>query len=176
MNDQQGRKKMIKKYTINILDLSPDNDLYYFLQKVTGNIVDYACLPEKWEELILKSSPELGKYIIEGIKKDIQADKDSIRFINLIKTSNSSESFEMQIPFDDFLNQIAIFLGIIFTAGGSKVFAELLKIWVEEKKSRKIRIKNENTEIEIQGNVTNNQIEEIVNILETRFNKSKIIK
>jgi hypothetical protein len=67
-------------------------------------------------------------------------------------------------------------LTVAFAAGGIKLLLELFKTWVEDRKGRKIRIKKGDIEIDLEGGVSKEQVEQALKILEEHFEESKIIK
>jgi hypothetical protein len=70
---------------------------------------------------------------------------------------------------------MATAIASICAAGGIKMFVELLKAWVEERKGRKIRIKRGDLEIEVQGGVTKAQVDQLIKTFEKELGPSRII-
>jgi hypothetical protein len=58
----------------------------------------------------------------------------------------------------------------------SKVLLDLIKIWVEEKKGRRIKIKKGDVELEIAGGMSAAEIQKILDLFEEKFGKSRIIQ
>jgi hypothetical protein len=74
----------------------------------------------------------------------------------------------------DFVD-IAEIIMAIGAAGGVKVLVEALKLWVEERKDRMIKIKKGDVEIVLQGNVGKKEIDRAVRLFEQQFKEKKLI-
>jgi hypothetical protein len=72
-------------------------------------------------------------------------------------------------------NAISNCVFTLCAAGGLKWFIDLLKIWVEERKGRKIKIKHGNNELEIVGGVSEQQLKKVALFFEEEINKTKSI-
>jgi hypothetical protein len=67
-------------------------------------------------------------------------------------------------------------LSLICVGGGYKLVVELLKLWVADRTGRKLKVKKGDVEIEIQGAIDPEQIEQLTEMLKTSFEPSKIIE
>ena len=74
------------------------------------------------------------------------------------------------------LEQMGTSIALICAAGGTRALISLLKAWVDERRGRTLRVKQGDSELEIQGGMSLSQIEQLVAIFEKTFGKSKIIK
>ena len=62
---------------------------------------------------------------------------------------------------------LATMISALCTAGGAKIFVDFLKVWIEERKGRLIRIKKGDVEVELQGAVNVTQIQRAIELLES---------
>jgi hypothetical protein len=128
----------------------------------------------KKKKEIIEQSPILGPYLIKGQEK---VDDTSTNLIRLnICQSKLDGSSVVESPWGAIIDNISNSIAVVCAAGASKAFIELLKLWVNERKSRSIKIKEGNDEIEIKGGMSEKKIEKVIDMFERRFGKSMIFK
>lgn len=78
--------------------------------------------------------------------------------------------------YSELMQVLGASLTAVCAAGGAKMFIEILKVWLEERKGRRVKIKKGDIELEIQGGVSKEQVEQIIMLLDVRLTPSKIIQ
>ena len=128
---------------LHIVEESGDGSLYTFLEQYLSN--------------------DLGKYVGD-------AERDSFLPMKFQFHWNYMHSTTLIQPNSvDLLRDISIPVGLVCLYGASRMFIDLLKAWVEERKGRKIRIRYGQTEIEIQGGVSEADLLPLRKILDEHF-------
>lgn len=54
---------------------------------------------------------------------------------------------------------ITVVTAMLSAAGGMKMILEMVKLWVEERKERRIKLKMEDIEVEVQGSMSKREIQ-----------------
>jgi hypothetical protein len=121
-------------------------------------------------------NPLIRPHLILGIKNHIDNTNQKIEIIGIPPKQDiyNKRKISIPIPWDVILSSLTASVGLICAAGGSKSLIDLLKIWVENKKSRKVKIKKGDIEIEINGDVSLKQLKNISNLFEETFHKPHI--
>jgi hypothetical protein len=124
-----------------------------------------------WEKEVMKRYPDMGSFYVEGIKRNSSKQTGDIK-IAAVPPALS----EIRAPVEPFLSAIATGIGLACSAGGTAMLADMLKTWVERKKGRKIRIKRADVELEIEGSVTRQELEQIIDVFNNHFSKRTVPK
>lgn len=157
--------------------ISGNDELAHYLEELTGA---YLAAGPEWEELLLSRSPVLGRYITGAHTEGIEAQRDAIR-LEVPESDNQfgggrNRRFEISCPWDVILRGISMPLTLACAAGGAKVLVDLLKLWVEDRKGRKVTIRHGDDEIELAGGMSDHDLERAVKLFERRFGQSKILR
>jgi hypothetical protein len=76
----------------------------------------------------------------------------------------------------NWIDPVLELLSFICATGGAAKVLSFIQAWVEERKGRFIRIKNEHGEIEIRGGVSEEQISNLIKMFNTQLKPSDQIK
>jgi hypothetical protein len=87
------------------------------------------------------------------------------------KTPHTIKPHKLRSP--DAIDGLSASIAAACVYGASKYFVEILKIWVDERKGRKLRIIKGDKEIHIEGGVTKKKVKEIIRLIDSEFEKSK---
>lgn len=158
-----------KDFPIIVIDESSNvTEFLLFLEQIAG--IDVNQDLNGWEEELSSKSPILGKYIIRGTKNNINIDIDDI-ILNIPNPEDGSPGSKLKfsLSWDVILQNVSIPVAIACAAGGCRAFIELVKIWAEEKKGRRIKFRKGDIELEIQGGVDQKSIEKLINMFEQKF-------
>ena len=153
------------------IEISSDSDLGAFLETELGLLIQPKT--DQWKRRIQKQSPTLAPYLITEIQNEI-SDENVYIFLNYRDFRVSSRK-SLQVSWDLVLKEVGSIVTIICAAGGSKAFMDLLKSWVEKSRSRKIKIKKGDIELEIQGGISEKKLKETIELFEESFGESKIL-
>ena len=124
-----------------------------------------------WDKSITKKYPITGKFWVQGVKKNSSLHRLHVR-MDVVPPA----MLEVRAPVEPFLNSIAAGIGVICSAGGTAVLVDVLKTWVEGKKGRRIKIKKDDFEMEIEGFVTQKELEQLIDTFDKHFNKPTILR
>jgi hypothetical protein len=124
-----------------------------------------------WDNNIIKKYPTTGKFWVQGMKRNL-----SFHSIDVRMDAVPPAMLEMRAPIEPFLTSIATGIGVICSAGGTAIFVDILKTWVEGKKGRRIKIKKGDFEIEIEGFVTPKEMEQLIDTFDKHFSKQTILR
>ena len=155
---------------ILLQDLTADGSLRYFLETHLCSSLHPSA--KDWKEAVLRQSPTLGPYILEGASQPPPR-PDAVRLF--IPTARSSTPMALR-SWDSVLSNLAVPIAIVCSAGASRSFLELIKAWVEERKGREIRIKHGDSEVVIKGGVSDRDFERAVALFEKHFRRPPILK
>lgn len=116
----------------------------------------------------------LKPYLLEGSNGNYTSFLNEICVFS--KEPYTSTNPSLRCSWETLLKDVSVPIALVCAAGGSKAFIDLLKCWVEERKSRKIMIKEGDTEIVIEGSMSRKDIDRTIEIFEKHFGRSKILK
>ena len=93
-----------------------------------------------------------------------------------IPDASDSASLRLNAPWDHYLDQLGHIVSAICAAGGSAAFSGLVKAWLEERKARRIVIKKDGVELELQGAVSKERLEEMIKMFEISPDESRTLE
>ena len=146
-----------------VTDSSDAASFVEFLSKIC--CVNHTPSDPKWREIVLASSPLLGKFIISGIENGPPPEPHAIK----LEMPESPGRRGFAAGSSSILDHIPLYLITACIAGGSRVLIQLIRAWVEERKSRIVRIKLGSAEFDIGGGISKEQIDKIVQLIEKRL-------
>jgi hypothetical protein len=160
-----------EEHAIVIADSSTEaSDLKSYLLRISCA----GCSPGRanWEADALSQSPVLGKYFVSGIKNRVRTASDALR----LELPQPTQGIGFHPPAEMVFDYISVPLAIACAAGGCKVLVELIKAWVEDRKGRRVKFKTGDIELEIQGSISQEKTEQLIEMLEKKFTPSRLIE
>jgi hypothetical protein len=123
-------------------------------------------------------SPDFETYIYKEKRESLSVHEGSIcvQIPDSVDALNDITACRLIGIESELLRGICYAIAMGCAAGGTKALIDLLKAWVEERKGRRIKIKQGEVEIEIQGGMSQKRIKEMVDMFEAKFGKSRIIQ
>jgi len=119
-----------------------------------------------WEKDVIRRYPDMGRFYIEGMKRNTSLKPDDVKIAAVPPLMS-----EIRAPIEPFLSSIATGIGLVCSAGGTALLVDTIKTWVERKKGRRIRIKRGDVEVEIEGSVTQQELEQLIDMFNKHFKK-----
>jgi hypothetical protein len=124
-----------------------------------------------WGKDVMRRYPDMGKFYVEGVRNNPSIETNDIE-IAAVPPAMS----EIRAPIEPFLSSIATGIGLVCSAGGTAMLINILKTWVEGKKGRRIKIKKDDFEIEIEGFVSQKELEQLIDTFDKHFSKPTILR
>ncbi len=67
---------------------------------------------------------------------------------------------------DNIIEEVITAVTVITAAGGMKMLLEIVKLWVEERKGRKLKLKSKDVELELHGGMSKKEKEQSIKLFE----------
>jgi hypothetical protein len=93
---------------------------------------------------------------LEGTREDVQRAGEDVQIRG---AGGDIQCKEVVDIVDSLAPTIAAVTAILSTAGGMKMLLEMVKLWVESRKERRIKLKTGDIELELQGSMSQKEIQ-----------------